>query len=125
MTARLIDSVRQWARAIKRDVLAIWLAARDSRTPWFAKALALAVAAYAISPIDLIPDFIPVIGYLDDRVIVPLGIMLVVRLIPAALMQEHRDAASKISERPISLAAAGFVIAVWIASAVLLAKVIF
>lgn len=122
VTARLIDKAKQWARTIKRDVHAVWLAARDSRTPWFAKVLTLAVAAYAISPIDLIPDFIPVIGYLDDLIIVPLGIMLVVRLIPPELMDEHREAASKATERPVSRVAAGVVIAVWIACAVLLAR---
>ena len=115
----LIAMAKQWARTIKRDVHAVWLAARDPRTPWFSKALALAVAAYAISPIDLIPDFIPVIGYLDDLIIVPLGIMLVVRLIPPELMDEHREAASKATERPVSHFAAGMVIAVWIACAVL------
>ena len=73
---------KQWARAIKRDVLAVWIAARDPRVPWYAKALAMAVAAYALSPIDLIPDFIPVLGYLDDLIIVPVGILLVVWLFP-------------------------------------------
>lgn len=122
MTIGLINTAKQWARTIKRDVHAVWLAARDPRTPWFAKVLALAVAAYAISPIDLIPDFIPIIGYLDDLIIVPLGIMLVVRLIPSELMDEHREAASKAPERPVSRVAAGVVIAVWIACAVLLAR---
>lgn len=122
MTIGLINTAKQWARTIKRDVHAVWLAARDPRTPWFAKVLALAVAAYAISPIDLIPDFIPIIGYLDDLIIVPLGIMLVVRFIPPELMDEHREAASKASERPVSRVAVGVVIAVWIACAVLLAR---
>lgn len=76
------ESLKHWARSIRRDVHAVYLAARDPRTPWYAKALALGVAGYALSPIDLIPDFIPVIGYLDDAVIVPLGIMAVVKLIP-------------------------------------------
>ncbi|RJG19027.1 DUF1232 domain-containing protein [Massilia cavernae] len=123
MTTRLIDTAKQWARTMKRDVHAVWLAARDPRTPWFAKVLALAVAAYAVSPIDLIPDFIPVIGYLDDLVIVPLGILLVVRLIPPELMAEHREAADKASERPVSRFAAGLIIALWIACAVLVARV--
>src|SRR5262249_19115072 len=80
----MLERAKLWARAIKRDVLALWIAARDPRVPWYAKALAMAVAAYALSPIDLIPDFIPVLGYLDDLVIVPLGILLVVALIPGA-----------------------------------------
>ena len=69
----MLERIKQWARAIKRDVIALWIAARDPRVPWYAKALAMAIAAYALSPIDLIPDFIPVLGYLDDLVIVPLG----------------------------------------------------
>ncbi|GAB3389986.1 YkvA family protein [Azotobacter armeniacus] len=122
MTTRLIYTAKQWARTIKRDVHAVWLAARDPRTPWLAKVLALAVAAYAVSPIDLIPDFIPVLGYLDDLVIVPLGILLVVRLIPPQLMAEHREVAAKATERPVSRFAAGLIIALWIACAVLLAR---
>lgn len=70
----MLESAKQWARSLKQDVIALWIAARDPRTPWHAKALAAAVAAYALSPIDLIPDFIPVLGYLDDLLIVPLGI---------------------------------------------------
>lgn len=69
----MLHRIREWARAIKRDVHALWLAARDPRTPWYAKALAMGVAAYALSPIDLIPDFIPVLGYLDDAILVPLA----------------------------------------------------
>ena len=118
----LIDTTKQWARAIKRDVHAVWLCARDPRTPWLAKALALAVAGYAVSPIDLIPDFIPVIGYLDDLIIVPLGIMLVVRLVPPEVMNEHRAAAAMAAERPVSRLAAVIIIAIWIACAILLAR---
>ena len=82
----MVERLRAWAREMKRDVHALYLAARDPRVPWYAKAVALFVAGYALSPIDLIPDFIPVIGYLDDVIIVPLGIHLVVRMIPAPLM---------------------------------------
>lgn len=124
MTARLISKAKQWARTIKRDVHAVWLAARDPRTPWFAKLLALVVAAYAVSPIDLIPDFIPVIGYLDDLIIVPLGILLVVKLVPPEVMDEHRETAAKATERPVSRAAAGVFIAIWIASATLIVRLI-
>jgi len=81
--------VKDWARTIKRDVHAVYLAARDPRTPWYAKALALCVAGYALSPIDLIPDFIPVLGYLDDAIIVPLGILAVVKMIPPEVMAEQ------------------------------------
>jgi uncharacterized membrane protein YkvA (DUF1232 family) len=110
MRARLQD----WAREIKRDVHALYLAARDPRVPWYAKAVALAVAAYALSPIDLIPDFIPVIGYLDDLIIVPLGIVLAVRLIPADILAEHRAAAFEAGKRPTNHAAALVIVAIWI-----------
>lgn len=97
-----IANAKSWARTIKRDVVALWLAARDRRVPWYAKAAAGAVAAYALSPIDLIPDFIPVLGYLDDLVIVPLGIVFAVRLIPSDLMAELRKQAAERETRPIS-----------------------
>jgi uncharacterized membrane protein YkvA (DUF1232 family) len=108
--------LKEWARVIKRDVHALYLASRDPRVPWYAKALAVAVAGYALSPIDLIPDFIPVVGYLDDVIIVPLGIMLVVRLIPPDIMAEHRELAAAARERPISRTAAVIIVCVWIAS---------
>lgn len=119
MTTTLISTAKQWARSIKRDVHAVWLAARDPRTPWYAKAIALVVAAYAVSPIDLIPDFIPVIGYLDDLILLPLGIMLAVRLIPPEVMEEHRATAAKATDRPVSRMAACVFIAIWIACAAL------
>lgn len=112
-SARVIDKIKQWARNLKRDVYAVWLAARDSRTPWLARVLALAVAAYAVSPIDLIPDFIPLLGYLDDLIVVPLGIALVIRLIPNRQMAEHRLAASRRPMRPVSYIAAALVIVFW------------
>lgn len=112
----LIASAKIWARHIKRDVVALWIAARDSRTPWHAKAVAAAIAAYALSPIDLIPDFIPVLGYLDDLVIVPLGIMLAVRLIPHSLMVEFRAEAAIREGKPTSRAGLAFVICLWLAA---------
>lgn len=117
MESRLLGQVREWARAIKRDVHALWLAARDPRTPWYAKAVALAVAAYALSPIDLIPDFVPVLGYLDDAILLPLGIMLAVRLVPPAVMAEHRATAAQAASRPVSRAGAGFILGLWILGA--------
>ena len=105
--------------AVGRDVVALWLAARDGRTPLAAKLLAGAVAAYALSPIDLIPDFVPVLGYLDDLLIVPAGIALVIRLIPGALMAEFRAQALQRLDRPRSLAAAAIIVAVWIGAAAL------
>ena len=110
--------VKAWARALKRDVHAIYLASRDPRTPWYARAVAVLVAAYALSPIDLIPDFVPVLGYLDDLLIVPLGILLVIRLIPADVLAEHRAAAEKRqAARPVSYVAASFMIGIWLAAA--------
>jgi uncharacterized membrane protein YkvA (DUF1232 family) len=110
----MIDKAKQWARSVKRDVVALYIAGRDQRTPWHAKAVAVAIAAYAISPIDLIPDFIPILGYLDDLIIVPLGIMLAVRLIPADLMAEFRHAAVERGRLPTHWAGAAVIIAIWI-----------
>ena len=115
-----IERLKIWAQALKRDVIAIWIAARSARTPWIARLLAVGVAAYALSPIDLIPDFIPVIGYLDDLILVPLGIALIVRLIPSQLMAEFRAEALLRSGRPNSNVAAALVVLVWIGILVLL-----
>jgi len=117
----MLSKAKAWARGVKRDVHAVYLAARDPRTPWYARAVAILVAAYALSPLDLIPDFIPVLGYLDDLLIVPLGILLVVRLIPADVLAKHRIAAeAHQAARPVSHAAAAFILAVWIVAAVAL-----
>jgi uncharacterized membrane protein YkvA (DUF1232 family) len=111
--------LRRWAAEITRDVYAVALAARDPRVPWYAKALALAVAAYAVSPIDLIPDFIPVLGLADELVILPLGILLVVALIPRDVMEEHRARAGEAMQRRPSRTAAAVIVAVWLALAAL------
>ena len=116
----MLGRLKRWARALKRDVHAVWLAARHPGTPWHAKALALAVAAYAFSPIDLIPDFVPVLGYLDDLLIVPLGILLVTRLLPAEVLAECRAAAEAAERRPRSLAGATAIVLLWLAAAALL-----
>ncbi len=107
------ERLTAWARSLKRDVAALWIAARSPRTPMAAKIVAGAVAAYALSPIDLIPDFIPVLGYLDDIILVPLGIALAVRMIPAALMAEFRAEAVSMDRRPSRWAAA-FIVGVWL-----------
>jgi uncharacterized membrane protein YkvA (DUF1232 family) len=112
--------VKNWARALRLDAHAIRLASRDPRVPWTVKLLAIAVAGYALSPIDLIPDFIPVLGYLDDLIIVPLGIWLVIALIPEDLMREYRAMASAAVQRPVSKAAAIVIVALWISGAALL-----
>ncbi|MEB6566031.1 YkvA family protein [Acinetobacter towneri] len=117
--ARWIDQLKQWAKQIKRDVYAVWFAARDPETPFLAKLAALLVAAYAISPIDLIPDFIPVLGYLDDLILMPLGIMLVLRLVPTEVMQRCRLQADAMSQKPSSYIAALVFIIVWLGVAYL------
>lgn len=109
-----VAHIKAWARRIGADVIALWIAARDPRTPRLAKLVAALVAAYALSPIDLIPDFLPVIGYLDDLLIVPLGILLAVRLIPAPLLAEFRERAAQLQARPVSRTAAIFIILLWL-----------
>jgi len=113
---RMTNKLRTWARSIKRDAHALYLAARDPRTPWYAKVLAVCVAGYALSPIDLIPDFVPVLGYLDDVIIVPLGILAVVKLIPPEIMAEHRRTVALIAERPVSRTAAFVIVLIWVVS---------
>jgi uncharacterized membrane protein YkvA (DUF1232 family) len=118
---------RQRATRLKRDTYAIYLAFRDPRVPWYARALAFCVVAYALSPIDLIPDFIPVLGYVDDLVLVPLGIALVLRLIPAPVLAESRQRADELLTREKSAvwgparAAAVIIIVIWVAVATLAA----
>jgi len=111
--------LRTWAEAIKRDVVALYIAGRDPRVPWYVKLAAVAVAAYALSPIDLIPDFIPVLGYLDDVIILPVALLLVIKMIPAPLMAEFRQEAQRRAERPTSRAGAILIVAIWIAAFVL------
>ncbi|MBO0902020.1 YkvA family protein [Jiella sonneratiae] len=106
--------MKRAARRLRRDVLVLWLAARDPQTPVFAKLVAGAVAAYALSPIDLVPDFVPVLGLLDDLLIVPLGIMLAVRLIPPDRLEALRRAADRRLDRPTSVAGAVIVAAIWL-----------
>jgi uncharacterized membrane protein YkvA (DUF1232 family) len=102
-------------------VYAVYRAARDPRVPWYAKALAFCVAGYALSPIDLIPDFVPVLGYIDDLIIVPLGILIVLKLIPPEIMAEHRALAAAAQRRPVSHAATIVIVVVWAASIVVAA----
>jgi uncharacterized membrane protein YkvA (DUF1232 family) len=99
---------------VKRDVIALWIAAHDPRVSWPTKLVSGAVATYALSPIDLIPDFIPVIGYFDDLIIVPLGILLAIRLVPKVLMQEFRDEANRREGRPKSLAGLAAIATIWV-----------
>ena len=112
--ATRVSRLKSWAKSIKRDVVTVYFAARDPRTPLGVRLLAGIVAAYALSPIDLIPDFIPVIGYLDDLIIVPLGLLLVLRLIPKHVLDSSRERADCVLSRPRSLLAAACFVAIWI-----------
>ena len=114
MSCSMLYNLKIWARTLKRDVHAIYLAADNPRVLWYAKILAMAAAGYALSPIDLIPDFIPVLGYVDDLIIVPLGIWLVVSLIPEEVMAEYRVIGSEAAQRPRSKGAAIAIITIWV-----------
>ena len=109
------------AKRLRIDAHAAFRAARDPRCPWHARAVGLFVTAYALSPIDLIPDFIPILGLLDDALLIPLGLWLFVKLLPAGLMEEHRAAAAAAAERPVSRAGIAVVALTWAAAAVLAA----
>jgi uncharacterized membrane protein YkvA (DUF1232 family) len=114
------------ARQLQAEVYALYLALRDPRVPWYAKAVAACVVGYALSPIDLIPDFIPVLGYLDDLVLIPLGIALVLRMIPPAVMVECRARArAELADgKPVSRAAAAVIVAIWVVLVVLVVLLI-
>ena len=105
------------ARRLKIDAHAAWLAARDPRTPRYARLFGLAVTAYALSPIDLIPDFIPVLGLLDDAVLIPAAIWLFVKMVPREQFEEHRAAAARAAERPRSRWGVALVLLVWLVAA--------
>lgn len=114
-----LDTWKQRARQLKTEVYALYLAYRDPRVPWPARIVAACVVAYAFSPIDLIPDPIPVLGYLDDLVLVPLGIALARRMIPPDVMADCRERARvEIANKPVNWVAAGVIIAVWLLLAV-------
>ena len=110
----MYQKIKQWTKTIKKDVLVVWLVAKDQRTPVWIKILALMIAAYALSPIDLIPDFIPVLGYLDDLIIVPLGLLLVIKLTPQEIIDDCRIRTSLLAERPVNRWAAGVIILIWL-----------
>jgi uncharacterized membrane protein YkvA (DUF1232 family) len=116
-----MSRIRDWAQRLKTEMFALYLAARDPRTPWYARWLVAAVIAYALSPIDLIPDFVPVLGLLDDLIIVPLGITLALRVVPPEVIAEARQRASAelAVTRRRSRAVVAVVVSIWIGAAVL------
>ena len=109
----MIDKIKAWARALKAEIAILAAAVRDPRTPWYAKALGMFVVAYAVSPIYLIPDFIPVLGFVDDAILLPLGIWAVKRMIPADVMAEHQASVAAGQRLPQSRAAAVVIVALW------------
>ncbi|GLX13139.1 hypothetical protein Pstr01_13780 [Pseudomonas straminea] len=118
----MLRRINDWAKALKRQVMMLWFSCRHPRTPAMAKVLAIVVVAYALSPIDLIPDFIPVLGYLDDVILLPLGIWLVMRLMPASVLQECRHHAAdherNRTPRPRSMIAGALIVVIWLVVAV-------
>lgn len=113
----MLQWLRVAAKRLKRDVLTLYCAARDLRTPLLARGLALLVVGYALSPIDLIPDFIPVLGLLDDLILVPLGVWLVIKLIPDYVLSDARDAAARLEVKPVSYVGLALIVALWLLAA--------
>jgi uncharacterized membrane protein YkvA (DUF1232 family) len=111
---KLLETLKSRAKTLKRDTLALWYAARDQRTPWYARLLAVVVAAYALSPVDLIPDFVPVLGYLDDLILIPAGIALTLRLIPPEIMAASRAKADSALVKPNPWWMTMLIILVWV-----------
>ena len=115
----MLERARAFATAMRRETVAVYLAIRDPRTPWIARVVGGLVVAYAASPIDLVPDFVPVLGLLDDLLIVPAGLWLTVRLIPHEILEEARARADAEMRRPTSVVAGFFVVAVWLGALLL------
>ena len=121
----MLNQLKARAHALKREVYAIYVAARDPRTPWYAKTLIFLIVAYTLSPIDLIPDLVPILGYLDDLIIVPSGIWLAVRLIPPEVLAEARaTAATRSVDGRVSLVGAAIILLIWILAIIWVASII-
>lgn len=115
---KLFSKLKEAAKAIKREVMTVYFVARDPQTPTLVRWLAIVVAAYALSPIDLIPDFIPILGYLDDVILLPLGIWLIIKLTPADIIQASRDKARALSSKPQSKTAMAIIVIIWLSLAI-------
>ena len=124
MKVPFLEELKQRALLLKAETYGLYLAARDPRIPWYAKLLAAGIVAYALSPIDLIPDFIPVLGYLDDLVLIPSGILMALKLIPPQVMAEcrARTQATMRNGKPTSRVAAAVIIVIWLAAAALIVR---
>jgi uncharacterized membrane protein YkvA (DUF1232 family) len=116
-----LAKLKQRGQRLKADILALYLVARHPQTPWYARLLVALVVAYALSPIDLIPDFVPVLGYLDDLILIPLGIALALRLVPRSIMAECRARAREgmPAGKPVSRVAGAVIIGIWLTTAAL------
>jgi uncharacterized membrane protein YkvA (DUF1232 family) len=121
MVSLLTNRIKAWAKSLKRDVMTLWFVLRHPHTPWLARALAAILTAYALSPIDLIPDFIPVLGYLDDLIIVPLGIWLLLKIIPEQVLMECRNQADEWfrqdQQKPRSWVGLLIILGLWVGAA--------
>src|SRR5688572_33187655 len=117
----LLTKFKERVQLLKGETLALYLAARHPGTPWYAKLFVAAIVAYAFSPIDLIPDFIPVLGYVDDLILIPLGLMALRAMVPPLVLEECRAKAAQLQERPRNWIAAAVIVAIWIAGAVVAA----
>ncbi len=117
----LLAEMKQRAHQLKAETFALYLAARDPRTPWYAKLLVAAIVAYAFSPIDLIPDFVPVLGYLDDLILIPISITLAIKLVPNSVLAECRARAQETIQtgKPVSRVAGAVIIVIWLVLAAL------
>jgi uncharacterized membrane protein YkvA (DUF1232 family) len=112
----MLARLKRWSRNVRRDAYAVGLLARDPRVPWYTKTLAIVVAGYALSPLDVIPDFIPVVGFIDDVILVPLGILAVIKLVPAEILNEHRALAERAIDLPKNRAGAIVLLGFWTAA---------
>jgi len=119
----MLQRLKQWARSIKRQTMTLWFCCRHPRTPWQVKALCVLVVSYALSPIDLIPDFIPVLGLLDDLVLLPVFIWVIIRLVPEQVHIESRNQAQAFenaqNKRPSSYLAGAVIVVVWLSLALM------
>lgn len=120
----MLEKFKAAAKRLKREVMTLYFVARDSRTPWYARGLAFVVVGYALSPFDLIPDAIPILGLLDDLILVPAGIWLVMKLVPQHVLKDARAQALKAETRPVSYIAAAFMILVWVLALIFTAKIV-